>query len=200
MAVRSLCDFAARRGDLSTRFTPAPTAQQGLAGHLIVGARRGPNYQREITLVGRHGSLMVRGRADGYDEGHHRLEEFKTHRGDLARMPANQRLLHWAQLKVYGAMLCAQRCLPDIELALIYFNIGSEKETALQERWVGAAAASLTSSRCASLSCAGRCARSLIASGATAFSPSSSFRMPNFAPASDTWPKPFTRPRCAIGV
>ena len=135
VAVRTLCEFAAKTGDLEVRFTPSPTAQQGIAGHLLVGARRGPGYEREVALEGRSGPLRVRGRADGYDPERRRLEEFKTHRGDLARMPANQRAHHWAQLKVYGALLCRQRGLDHIELALVYFDIKTELETALEEHW-----------------------------------------------------------------
>ena len=138
VAVRSLCEFTARAGDLTARFTPAPSAQQGMAGHVIVAGRRGPQYEREVSLHGRHGLLAIRGRADGYDATRNRLEEFKTHRGDLKRMPANQRCLHWAQLKIYGALLCAARRVPEVELALVYFDIGSEKEIVIEERFAAA--------------------------------------------------------------
>ena len=39
VAVRTLCDFAARQGDLDTRFTPGPTAAQGQEGHRLVAGR-----------------------------------------------------------------------------------------------------------------------------------------------------------------
>ena len=133
-----MCEFTAKSGDLGARFTPAPTAQQGVAGHQLMGARRGAAYQREVVLEGRYELLTVRGRADGYDPGRNRLEEFKTHRGDLARMPANQRGLHWAQLKIYGALFCAQRRLAEIDLALVYFDIKTETETELLERFTAA--------------------------------------------------------------
>src|SRR5438270_11499778 len=109
IGVRALCDFTARHGDLDARFTPAPSAQQGIAGHQLVASRRGAGYEREIVLSGHHECLLVRGRADGYDRAQNRLEEFKTHRGGLERMAGNKRELHWAQLKVYGALLCRQR-------------------------------------------------------------------------------------------
>ena len=84
VAVRALCEFTARSGDLHFRFTPAPTAQQGMAGHGILAARRGPGYLHELRLEGTYQSLTVRGRADGFDPSRNRLEEYKTHRGDLA--------------------------------------------------------------------------------------------------------------------
>src|SRR3954463_11650630 len=120
VAVRALCEFTARRGDLDLRFTPVPTGQEGVAGHQLVTSRRGPQYETEISLQGEFGQLAVRGRADGYDPLLERLEEIKTHRGDLARQPANHRELHWAQAKVYGWLLCEARGLGEVELALVY--------------------------------------------------------------------------------
>ena len=40
VAVRALCEFSAKVGDLDLRFTPSPTAQEGIAGHRRVVARR----------------------------------------------------------------------------------------------------------------------------------------------------------------
>ncbi|RYY95251.1 MAG: ATP-dependent DNA helicase, partial [Comamonadaceae bacterium] len=80
VAVRTLCEFTARRGDLDLRFTPAPSAQEGIAGHQLVAGRRGPAYETEISLAGEFDQLAVRGRADGYDAVLDRLEEIKTHR------------------------------------------------------------------------------------------------------------------------
>ena len=63
VAVRTLCDFAARQGDLDTRFTPGPTAAQGQEGHRLVAGRRPAHYQPEVSLSGTWRHLQVRGRA-----------------------------------------------------------------------------------------------------------------------------------------
>ncbi|WP_296001124.1 ATP-dependent DNA helicase [Rugamonas sp.] len=133
VAVRALCEFTAKAGDLDLRFTPSPTAQEGIAGHGVVAARRGEAYESEIALSGDFGPLHVRGRAHGYDPRRNRLEEIKTYRGDLGKMPANHRALHWAQVKIYGYLLCAARGLTEVKLALVYFDIGTQKETVLQD-------------------------------------------------------------------
>ncbi|MEW6339482.1 MAG: ATP-dependent DNA helicase [Pseudomonadota bacterium] len=133
VAVRAMCEFTARRGDLDLRFTPAPTAAEGIAGHATVASRRGRGYESEITLGGTHRSLSVRGRADGYDATLNRLEEIKTYRGDLDAMPDNHRVLHWAQALVYGHLLCQTRGLGELQVALVYFDIGSQKETVLTQ-------------------------------------------------------------------
>jgi Rad3-related DNA helicase len=133
VAVRALCEFTAKQGDLDHRFTPSPSAQEGMAGHAVVAARRPPHYQTEVPLSGQFGPLLVRGRADGYDSARRRLEEIKTHRGDLGRMPDNQRHLHWAQLHVYGHLMCAEQGFDTIDLALVYFDIARQSETVFEE-------------------------------------------------------------------
>jgi len=135
VAVRALCEFTAKVGDLDLRFTPSPTAQEGIAGHRTVASRRGAGYQAELSLTGDYRELTVRGRADGYDPVSNQLEEVKTYRGDLDAMPANHRQLHWAQVKVYGWLLCQQVGLKEVTLALVYFNIVSEKETLIREHF-----------------------------------------------------------------
>lgn len=131
VAVRVLCAFAAKAGDLDLRFTPSPSAQDGISGHTTVTARRAAGYQREVPLSTTCDGLRVQGRADGFDPAVPRLEEIKTHRGDAARIPNNHRELHWAQARVYGWMLCEQHALERIELALVYFNIDTGQETVL---------------------------------------------------------------------
>jgi DNA excision repair protein ERCC-2 len=134
VAVRALCEFTAKQGDLDLRFTPSPSAQEGMAGHTTVTGRRGPGYRTEISLSGEFGALLVRGRADGYDPAQNQLEEIKTFRGDLDLMPDNHRHLHWAQVKVYSHLLCCEMALPEINLALVYYDIASGKETLLKQR------------------------------------------------------------------
>ncbi|MCM2318389.1 MAG: ATP-dependent DNA helicase [Pseudomonas sp.] len=138
VAVRALCEFTAKEGDLDLRFTPSPTAQEGIAGHQTVVARRGADYQSELPLVGTWPGLVVSGRADGYDPEQNLLEEIKTHRGDVARIPENHRLLHWAQVKVYGWLLCQSEGLDEIELAVVYFNVLTQKETVFREGFTAA--------------------------------------------------------------
>ena len=131
VSVRTLCEFTAKQGDLDLRFTPAPTALQGIEGHALVQSRRGAEYEAEVPLQGAYETLRVRGRADGYDAQAGQLEEIKTYRGNLDAIRANHRALHWAQAKIYGHLLCAERELPRLKVALIYFNITTQKEDAL---------------------------------------------------------------------
>jgi Rad3-related DNA helicase len=149
VAVRALCEFTAKTGDLDLRFTPSPTAQEGIAGHRIVASRRPAEYQTEVSLSGEYGNLTVRGRADGYDVSGNQLEEVKTYRGDFEAIPANHRQLHWAQVKVYGWLLCEQLRLTEVTLALVYFNIVTERETVLREHWTADALGDVFRRQCA---------------------------------------------------
>ena len=136
VAVRALCEFTAKQGSLDLRFTPSPSAQEGIQGHAVVAARRSGgdgSYRSEVPLAGEWNGLHVRGRADGYDERENLLEEIKTHRGRADAIPDNHRHLHWAQLRVYGHLLCHERGLDQVHLALVYYDIGSGVETVLRE-------------------------------------------------------------------
>ncbi len=135
VAVRTLCEFTAKAGDLDLRFTPSPTGQEGVAGHGVVTSRRGPGYEAEVALSGDFEGLRVRGRADGYNPVTNRVEEIKTVRGQKVEIPQNHQALHWAQAKIYGWLLCQSRELKQIDVALVYFDIVSQQERVLRERF-----------------------------------------------------------------
>lgn len=134
VAVRELCEFTAKQGDLDLRFTPAPTALEGMAGHAVAASRRSADYRAEVALSGSYQSLRVRGRADGYNPAQQRIDEVKTFKGRLDRQPASHRHLHWAQAKVYGWLLCEQEQLAHIDVALVYLDVGTQQETVFTER------------------------------------------------------------------
>ncbi|MDM0075198.1 helicase C-terminal domain-containing protein [Variovorax sp. J2P1-59] len=133
VSVKTLCAFGAKAGDLDLRFVPAPSAQEGQAGHRLVQARRGAGYESEIALASCHERLHVRGRADGYDTHRRRVEEIKTFRGDFEAIKANHRALHWAQARTYAWMLCERDALEQVEVALVYLDLGTEREVVLEE-------------------------------------------------------------------
>lgn len=137
IAVRALCEFAARQGSLEYNNSPSPTAEQGIQGHKIVQSRRGATYQPEYLLEGSCLGMQLRGRADGYqyDESLPLLEEIKTHSGDVARINSDRQALHLAQLKVYGALLCARDKLDEVSLRLVYYDIHQDQETPLTTIW-----------------------------------------------------------------
>ena len=148
IAVRALCEFTAKQGDLDLRFTPSPSSQEGIDGHAQVTSRRSDGYQREVRLEGCYAELLVKGRADGYDPEPQQLEEIKTHRGELSAMPDNHRQLHWAQAKVYAHLLCQQLDLPKLNVALVYYDVDTQRETVLVEDHSAQALASFFGGLC----------------------------------------------------
>lgn len=135
VAIRTLVEFAAKRGSLDRRFTPAPSGQEGIEGHQKVTARRANDYQTEVGLSITYGDITFRGRADGYHPTRHCIEEIKTFYGDVERIPENHRELHWAQAKCYGWLFCAQHECDEINLSLIYFELADELEYPLEQTW-----------------------------------------------------------------
>ncbi len=174
IAVRELVEFTAKQGDLDLRFTPAPSAQEGIEGHKLVQSRRPAGYQSEISLHASYRQLHVRGRADGYDGAQNQLEEIKTCRGDVSLMPDNQRALHWAQCRIYGHLWLEAKAqasakenanetaneiatapettpAPEgetLRLALVYFDIDSEKEIVFFENHNRASLAHYFNAQC----------------------------------------------------
>lgn len=129
VAVKALTAFTAKRGDLDLRFTPSPSAEEGQSIHRVIQLRRPSDYQAEVSLSAQYAGLSVSGRADGYDHSLKRIEEIKTHRVPVERIPENHQRLAWAQLKLYGAMLCEQESLEKVDLALIYVHVVTLDET-----------------------------------------------------------------------
>ena len=113
-------------------------AQQGVAGHQRVARRRGPAHRAEVAVTAQHLNLVVRGRADGYDPQRQWLEEVKTYRGELQRLPHNQRAWHWAQAETYAAMLCRQLSLPGLNVALVYYHVERDEEATPLVQWLSA--------------------------------------------------------------
>ncbi len=135
VSVRALCEFAAKRGHLDHRFTPAPSASDGSFAHRFVQARRPDHYQAELALQGEFGGLALRGRADGYDPTLNRVEEIKTRVAHSIEIPEQQTLLHWAQAKVYGAMIALTLNLESIEVALVYIDLAQFQEKVLSQQY-----------------------------------------------------------------
>ncbi len=94
VAVRTLCEFAARHGDLDFRYTPAPTSEEGIAGHQAIQSKRGYGYKSEFSVTGLVLGMELSGRVDGYHPHKTRLEEIKTHRGDGSSIRPHQQALH----------------------------------------------------------------------------------------------------------
>ncbi len=135
VSVKALAEFSAKCGSLDRKFTPGPSALEGIEGHQRVAANRPEYYQCELSLKLHYRDLLIRGRADGYDPVHHCIEEVKTFYGDFDKIPHNYRQLHWAQAKLYGWMLCEQEGYEQINLALVYFHLGDQKEHRIEEQF-----------------------------------------------------------------
>ena len=53
VAVRALCEFTAKVGDLDLRFTPSPSAQEGIVGHRTIEIK---DVAPQATIVISHRS------------------------------------------------------------------------------------------------------------------------------------------------
>ncbi len=139
VSVRDLVAFCHRSEDIDHRYTPSPTAEQGMDGHARVYRRRADSYHREYPVRYRHQqgecSLLLRGRADGYDATLGLVEEIKTCRGDPARIPPAVSRLHLAQAQVYAAIIAENEGLASLEVRLTWLDIDQDQEHPLSQHY-----------------------------------------------------------------
>ena len=113
-------------------------------------------------------------------------------------MPDNHRALHWAQAKVYAHLMCDARSLPEIDVALVYFDIVSERETVLTQT-LGAAELATFFAEQRALS-AGPSARRPIGRRAMRRCARWCFRTAGSAAASASWRWPSIAPHATSGA
>jgi Rad3-related DNA helicase len=135
IAVKTLVEFAAKSGSLDRKFTPSPSGWEGIEGHKHVTSNRPETYQTELGLSIEYGGIIFRGRADGYAPDSHCIEEIKTFYGEVDLIPENYHELHWAQAKCYGWMLCTRSQCDYVNVAIIYFNLSTQKEYRFEQHW-----------------------------------------------------------------
>jgi len=126
-------------GDINFRFTGRSSAVEGIRGHQFVQKKRGAGYISEkpvslrIEYQGFH--LHIQGRVDGFIPAADPplVEEIKTLRVDVAELPASLKEIHFAQLKIYGYMLCQAGDITRLNLRLCYLDLNDHSESWLEE-------------------------------------------------------------------
>lgn len=142
VSVRELVEWCFRKGDLrgERRFTGPQRALAGQRGHKDIQGSRPDGYIPEFPLSHtfvEHDdgfSWTIRGRADGFWDKPDQLliEEIKTVTPNWDGQPRD---LHWAQAKIYAAILCSQKNLPSIETQLTYLELESGMISTFRESW-----------------------------------------------------------------
>ncbi len=139
LSVRDLVAFCHRSGDIDHRYTPSPSAEQGVEGHQRIYRRRGDSYQPEYPVQYRHQQgdvcLHLRGRADGFDPELGLVEEIKTCRVDPGKIPQAVSRLHLAQARIYAALIAEESGLEQVEVQLTWLNIDTDNEAPLVQRY-----------------------------------------------------------------
>ena len=137
LSVRTLVAFCHRSGDIDHRYSPSPSAEQGMEGHQRIYRRRPESYVREypVSYLHRQGDieLQLRGRADGFDPDRALVEEIKTCRVDPGKIPASVSRMHLAQARIYAALIAEDQSLDAVEVQLTWLNIDTDEEVPLLE-------------------------------------------------------------------
>lgn len=124
-----------RSGDLGFSFTSPSRPLEGLRAHQDIQGSRPDNYEKEVSIERSWETadilLTVRGRMDGLFRRPEGLlvEEIKSFTGDISDVGQGDKL-HWAQGKVYAAMLVLNEGLSDhdtIDVQLTYMELKSRQ-------------------------------------------------------------------------
>ena len=131
ISVRELAEFVHRRGDLGgERGTRRPNrALEGIKGHKRIQQSRGSDYRPEVAVERRFtkDEVIVRvvGRVDGIIGGLTPLvEEIKTVERGWSKEADP---VHWAQLRIYSAILAEENGWAHVSLQLTYLELETEE-------------------------------------------------------------------------
>ena len=147
VAVRDLVEFVCRTGDLGRdrSFSSLTRATEGIDGHKRIQDSRPDDYVREFAVqdvIARSSiQLKLRGRIDGYwrKDGALWLEEIKT-RTRPGSPAISEASVHWAQAKIYGALLLRHLEPPNhsLRLQITYLNLPTNALEEHSETWTRA--------------------------------------------------------------
>lgn len=148
VSVKSLVQRVEQSGDIHFRFSARSNALDGVRGHQKLQKSRGADYLAEQsvsdTIKFPQFTLQISGRADGCfpDPDAFVVEEIKTLRVDVTRLPTAVKKLHWGQAKVYGYLLAKFYGAEEITLRLTYYHLDEDKEYSFDDIWTIQALAS----------------------------------------------------------
>ena len=137
IGVRELAEFVHRRGDLGGQrsFQRSNRALEGAKGHRRLQNSRGTEYEAEVSverIFAQKGvDLRVTGRVDGIFDGLVPIvEEIKTVE---RHWTPNADPVHFAQLRLYAALLVLERGYAAVSLQLTYLALETAETTTFRE-------------------------------------------------------------------
>ncbi len=131
LSARELAEFLLRSGSIDSRHGGVMRAQEGARIHRRLQAvckkEEGSDYQSEVYLKGERELdglvFQIDGRADGIftsPDGIRTVDEIKTVEGEVLQDSCPE---HWAQARIYAALLCELEGLSRVRVQLTYFRI-----------------------------------------------------------------------------
>ena len=131
LSARELAEFLLRSGSIDSRHGGLMRAQEGARIHRRLQAaykkQEGSDYQSEVYLKGERLQsgihYQIDGRADGIftsPDGIRTIDEIKTVEGEIERDSCPE---HWAQARIYAALLCESEGISRARVQLSYFRI-----------------------------------------------------------------------------
>ncbi|HAS73212.1 MAG TPA: ATP-dependent helicase, partial [Clostridiales bacterium UBA8960] len=144
-SVRELVEFVYRSGDLDMRFQGKSKMADGIKVHQKIQRSQGSDYQPEVSLQrlvvleeeDRTIELLINGRADGVLETTEGflIDEIKGTSQFLEDIHEETFPVHWAQVKIYGAIFCADHALTEIQIQLTYAQFETDEIKRIKKKY-----------------------------------------------------------------
>ncbi|WKY45206.1 ATP-dependent DNA helicase [Eubacteriaceae bacterium ES2] len=143
LSVRKFVEFIHRSGDIDAQFINSKRALEGTRAHQKVQkSYPETDYQAEVALkyqLDYKGfTFLIEGRADGifYNDEFPVVDEIKSTSRLLEDLPPEGYPLHWAQAKIYAAIIALQEGTSPIGVQLTYFQLETEAIKTIRETYL----------------------------------------------------------------
>lgn len=143
-SVREFVELVLSSGSIDNRFTSNVRAIEGVRAHQKIQKSNleiYKNYEKEVSLKLNIDLdifiLDLEGRCDGIIiEGNDVIvEEIKSTYKPLVEIEEDYNILYWAQVKLYGYMLCKERNLDNIYVQLSYYNLDTNEVKSFRKNY-----------------------------------------------------------------
>lgn len=141
ISVRTLVEYVLREGSIDSRFQPQSHLLDGTRIHQKIQKNYQETDQKEVYLrteIPFHDlTFVIDGRCDGLlsRDGEMIIDEIKSFRQSLSRIPPEGYPVHWAQAKMYAYIYCKDNGISEITVQLTYVHVESEEKKYMQKKF-----------------------------------------------------------------
>ena len=143
-SVREFIELLMRTGSIDNRFSSNARAIEGIRAHQKLQKSNEELYDRyekevflETNINMKNFNIHLEGRCDGiiFEGSDIVVEEIKSTYRPLGDINEEYNLMHWAQGKIYGYIICESRTIDEIYVQLSYYNLDNNEVKSFRNKY-----------------------------------------------------------------